>query len=172
MTAVEEPIIGKVRSPGDAAAVTELVWEFFDYLRRDFPDRAEMIDKYLEVQDVAGELADLLNRFTPPEGECLLARLGEHAVGTLMLKRVGSDVCEMNRMWVRPEARGQGLGRRLIDGVCDAAREMGFQVMKLEALDERIPAVPLYAKMGFETDPERSSYAQADPRVIAMRKVL
>lgn len=152
--------------------MTALVWEFFDYLKRDFPDRREMIDRYLEVQDVAGELADLLTRFTPPNGQCLLARLDGRAVGTLMLKRASDTVCEMNRMWVRPEGRGQGIGRALIEGLCDEARAMGFRIMKLEALDERIPAVPLYAKSGFLTDPDRSPYAKDDPRVIAMKKVL
>ncbi len=152
--------------------MTELVWEFFDYLRRDFPDRAEMIETYLEAQDVAGELADLLNRFTPPNGACLLAHRDGRPLGTLMLKRAGQTTCEMNRMWVRPEARGAGLGRALIDRLCDTARDMGFDQMKLEALDERIPAVPLYHKIGFVTDPERSAYAQEDLRVIALKKHL
>ncbi len=161
-----------VRSPNDAEAVCELVWEFFDYLRRDFPDRAAMIEKYLEVQDVAGELAELLQRFVPPRGECILARLDGAPIGTLMLKSVNEDTCEMNRMSVRPTARGRGVGRALIDGLCDRAREMGFSIMKLEALDERIPAVPLYHKMGFVTDTERSAYTQHDTRIIAMKKTL
>lgn len=160
--------IAPVRTENEVKAVAVLVWEFFDYLRRDFADRAEMIDTYLEVQDVAGELDALLDRFTPPAGECLLARLSGAPVGTLMLKRRDRETCEMNRMWVRPEARGHGIGRRLIADLMAAARGMGFRVMKLEALDERIPAVPLYAKMGFRTDHDRSSYAQSDPRVIAM----
>lgn len=164
--------IDTVRTDPQAEAVTELVWEFFDYLRRDFPDRAGMIERYLEVQDVAGELADLLNRFTPPKGECLLAHRDGHPVGTLMLKRVNETTCEMNRMWVRPEARGAGVGRDLVLRLCDEARNMGFTLMKLEALDERIPAVPLYHKMGFVTDPDRSSYAQDDLRIIALKRPL
>ena len=161
-----------MRSPADSEAVCNLVWEFFDYLKRDFPDRADNIENYLEVQNVAGELAELLQRFVPPSGECLLARLEGRPIGTLMLKKVSDDTCEMNRMWVRPEARGLGVGRGLIDALCDRARDMGLQYMKLEALDERIPAVPLYHKMGFVTDPERSSYAQQDARVIALKKTL
>ncbi len=164
--------IDTVRTDADAAAVTELVWEFFDYLKRDFPDRREMIEKYLVVQDVAGEMAELLVRFTPPKGECLLARLDGKAVGTLMLKRVSDTVCEMNRMWVRPEGRGKGIGRALIERLCAEARVMGFECMKLEALDERIMAVPLYEKSGFVTDPDRSDYAREDLRIIAMKKVL
>ncbi len=164
--------IEKVRSEDKADAVTAMVWEFFDYLKRDFSDRAEMIDTYLKAQDVAGEMADLLNRFTPPNGEVLLASLNDAPVGTLMLKRRDDTVCEMNRMWVRPEGRGHGVGRRLIEDLMAAAREMGFRTMKLEALDERITAVPLYEKMGFRTDPDRSSYAQTDPRVIAMKRAL
>lgn len=164
--------IRTVRTPEDAEKVTELVWEFFDYLKHSFPDRAEMIARYLAVQDVAGELADLLARFTPPNGECLLAEADESPVGTLMLKRVSDDICEMNRMWVRSEGRGLGVGRGLVERLFDEAREMGFSVMKLEALDERIPAIPLYTRLGFETDPDRSSYAQEDLRVVAMKRML
>lgn len=165
-------VIDTVRTDEDATAVTELVWEFFDYIKRDFPDRREMIEKYLVVQDVAGEMAEVLVRFTPPRGLCLLAKLDGRAVGTLMLKRVSDTVCEMNRMWVRPEGRGKGIGRALIDRLCAEARGMGFTLMKLEALDERIMAVPLYEKAGFVTDPDRSAYAREDLRVIAMKKVL
>ncbi|MGI9388942.1 MAG: GNAT family N-acetyltransferase [Boseongicola sp.] len=161
-----------VRSPVDAEAVRELVWEFFDYLRYDFPDRGEMIDKYLQVQNVAAELAELLQRFVPPDGECLLALLDGKPVGTLMLKRIDDDICEMNRMWVKSEARGRGAGRELIEALCDRAREMNFQFMRLEALDERIPAVPLYQKLGFVTNPDRSPYATQDQRVIALIKTL
>ena len=161
-----------MRSPEDADAVSELVWEFFDYLRVDFPDRAEMIDKYLDVQDVAGELEELLQRFVPPNGECLLASRDGKPIGTLMLKTVDDDTCEMNRMWVKPEARGLGVGRGLIEALCDRARQMGFKLMKLEALDERILAVPLYKKLGFVTDVDRSPYATQDPRVISLIKLL
>ncbi len=164
--------ISAVRSTADAKVVADLVWEFFDYLKRDFSDRSETIDTYLRVQDVAGELDDLLGRFTPPQGEVLLARLGDAPVGTLMLKRRDAETCEMNRMWVRPEGRGHGVGRRLIEELMRAARDMGFKTMKLEALDERVMAVPLYERMGFQTDPDRSSYAQEDPRVIAMKRAL
>ena len=161
-----------VRTRTDAESVCELVWEFFDYLRHEFPEHAENIEKYLEVQNVAVELSELLQRFVPPKGECLLARLDGNPIGTLMLKKVRNDTCEMNRMWVRPEARGLGVGRELINVLCEQAREMGFRFMKLEALDERIPAVPLYHKMGFVTDLDRSPYAQRDPRIVALIKNL
>lgn len=161
-----------VRTKADADAVAELVWEFFDYLKREFADRRDAIESYLVVQDVAGELSDLLSRFTPPVGICLLARNEGRPVGTLMLKRKDDATCEMNRMWVRPEARGKGLGRELIERLCDEARAMKFKWMKLEALDERIPAVPLYKACGFVTDPDRTPYARIDTRVIAMKKEL
>jgi ribosomal protein S18 acetylase RimI-like enzyme len=176
ITTVDMPQAGTeicaARSPADADAVCELVWDFFDYLKHDFQDRAEEIERYLEVQDVAGELSELLQRFTPPSGECLLTSLNGNPVGTLMLKRVSDDICEMNRMWVKSEARGHGIGRSLIEALCDRARDMGFQFMKLEALDERILAVPLYHKLGFVTDPDRSDYAMKDARIIALIKTL
>ena len=95
-----------VRTADEAADVAEMVWEFFEFLRGRYPERRASIDTYLQVQDVAGELARLTERFTPPHGECLLARLDGRPVGTLMLKRVTAKLCEMNRMYVRPSARG------------------------------------------------------------------
>lgn len=58
--------------------------------------------------------------------------------------------CELVKMYLLPEARGIGLGRTLIEKCLETAREMGFQQVYLETLDELHLALKIYAKFGFE----------------------
>ena len=58
--------------------------------------------------------------------------------------------CELVKMYLLPEARGIGLGRTLIGKCLEIAREMGFQQVYLETLDELHLALKIYAKFGFE----------------------
>lgn len=58
--------------------------------------------------------------------------------------------CELVKMYLLPEARGIGLGRTLIEKSLETAKEMGFQQVYLETLDELHFALKIYAKFGFE----------------------
>ncbi|MEM6636435.1 MAG: GNAT family N-acetyltransferase [Pseudomonadota bacterium] len=162
----------RVRTAADVAAVTDLVWEFFAYLKAAFPAQRGEIDRYLATYDVAGELADLTTHFAPPSGECLLARIGGAPAGVVMMRRISDRLCELNRMWVRDTARGRGVGRALCERLMDLARDMGFSEMRLETLNRDIPAIPLYEKLGFGPDPEPTVYARANPQIVSMRRVL
>ena len=84
-------------------------------MRATFPERAAAIDAYLIAQDFEGQLAAFRGHFNPPRGECLLARLDGAPVGVVMLKPYAAGVCELNRMYVVPAARGRGVGRRLCE---------------------------------------------------------
>lgn len=172
-TAVAETVeIVPVRSAADAAAVADMVWEFFGWLQDAYPAQRAEVRRYLDHYDVAGELAALPERFTPPAGECLIARLDGAPVGTLMLKRVDAALCELNRMYVRPEGRGRGIARALCERLMDAARAMGFREIRLETLNPDIPALPLYRALGFLPDPTPTAYAAADPRIVSLRRPL
>ena len=63
---------------------------------------------------------------------------------------LGAGVCELVKVYLRPAARGTGLGRRLIERSLAWAREAGFQRVYLETLPELTQAVPLYERLGFE----------------------
>ena len=62
---------------------------------------------------------------------------------------LGEDVCELVKVYLRPQVRGTGLGRRLIEQCLDWARDAGFRQVYLETLPELTQAVPLYERMGF-----------------------
>lgn len=142
-------VIEAARDGEQAAAVEEMAWEFIGWLNERYPERREAIARYLREQKFAEQIGDLLTHYTPPRGECLLARLDGAAVGILMLKDVGGGTCEMNRMFVRPAARGSGAGRALVTGLIERAVGMGFRRMVLGALTRHHEALALYTGMGF-----------------------
>jgi putative acetyltransferase len=78
--------------------------------------------------------------------------LGGAGIGPL----AGCDdpaVCELRKMFLLPEGRGIGMGRRLLDLCLDAARHRGFRRIYLETLEQMVQARYLYEKYGFEPLP-------------------
>lgn len=144
--------ITHVRTETDAAEVRLLVAEFFDWLRDRYPDDLAMIDSYFANQDIDGQMRNLLVLFAPPHGDCLLARLDGEAAGIVMTKPNAPGTCEMNRMFVRPGARGHGIGQALVAEILTAARDLGYARMLLAAGPRHTEAVALYHKFGFQQD--------------------
>ncbi|MGR3724013.1 GNAT family N-acetyltransferase [Abyssibius alkaniclasticus] len=162
-------LIDPARSDDDIAEVTRLAWEFVAFLKDRYPERIAQIDEYLERQRFVQMLADFRSYFNPPKGECVLARLEGVGVGIVMLKPVQGELCEMNRMFVTPKARGYGVGRRLCTTLFDRARALGYRQMRLGALDRHDEALGLYRSLGFEPDPEPDEHAANVPGVISLR---
>ncbi|MCG6904548.1 MAG: GNAT family N-acetyltransferase [Rhodobacter sp.] len=129
----------------------------------------ELIDAYIAQQDIAGQLANFDAHFTPPHGECFLALADDSPVGIVMIRPNGTGVCELNRMYVAPEARGLGIGRRLCLMAVDEARALGYQTVVLSALYRHVEALPLYESLGFIRCQPPSGYDPDDERYIHMR---
>ena len=89
----------------------------------------------------------------PPTGTFLVAYLGDDAVGCGGLKTLAPGLGEVKRMYVAPEARGRGLGRRLLAALEDAARDLGLRALRLDT-NERMPeARRLYETSGYRAIP-------------------
>lgn len=161
----------RVRTETDAAEVRLMVAEFFDWMRDLYPEGAESIAAYWNKQDMPTQLRDLLKIFAPPKAECLLARLNGEAVGIVMTKPHSGDMCEMNRMFVRPAARGHGVGRALVGALLDAARDLGYKRMMLAGGTRHTEALSLYHSLGFVHDPSLPDTGSGDVEVRMIREL-
>ena len=100
-------------------------------------------------QNFEAELAGLPGAYAVPQG-CLLIAWGDgQALGCVGLRALEPDLCEMKRLYLRPAARGQQLGRRLAQAICVQAKASGYRAIRLDTLPSMSAARGLYAAMGF-----------------------
>ena len=86
---------------------------------------------------------------TPPAGLLLLARLDDRAVGCGALRLHGREPAEIKRMWVAPEARGLGLGRRMLEALEREAATSGARTARLETNRALVEAIAMYREAGY-----------------------
>lgn len=150
-------IIREVKSAG----------EELDSIRVLFREYEESLGENLCFQGFEEELINPLLKYGPPHGVIFLALWNFEAVGCVALYPLQeSGVCEMKRLYVKPNHRGAGTARTLVALLIDKARELGYHTMKLDTLSRLQPAIQLYKNFGFrETSPY---YENPIPDVVYM----
>jgi GNAT superfamily N-acetyltransferase len=95
-------------------------------------------------------------------GRIFLAFAGHEAVGCCALL-IGHDQFEVAKMAVTKSWQRGGIGRKLLQAVIEAAREMGATRLFLETNHVMTPAIRLYESLGFQHIPHvPSPYARSD----------
>ncbi|MFC0181570.1 Acetyltransferase (GNAT) family protein [Pseudarcicella hirudinis] len=108
----------------------------------------------LRFQHFDTELETLHQVYGPPKGCIILAKTETQTAACIALKPIGEGICEMKRLFVKPEFRGRKLGKILVEELIDFARKAGYHSMKLDTLRSLGEAIKLYRSFGFtETEP-------------------
>jgi ribosomal protein S18 acetylase RimI-like enzyme len=102
-------------------------------------------------QNVDKELAELPGEYAPPSGRLFLANENDQTAGCVGLRKIGDGIGEMKRLYVRPDFRGQGLGRTLTETILQEAREIGYRRVRLDTLPGKMDqAIAMYRSLGFK----------------------
>ena len=121
------------------AAVRELFLEYANSLNFNFC-----------FQSFEKELACLPGDYVFPEGMLLLVLADEQPAGCVALHKLEEGICEMKRLYVRPQFRGTGLGSQLVHSVINSAVTLDYLRMRLDTVAaEMQDAVRMYRRLGF-----------------------
>jgi putative acetyltransferase len=115
-----------------------------------FEEYANSLDFDLAFQDFQEELTTLPGEYAPPKGSLLLAKHENKVDGCVALRELSDGVCEMKRLYVKPQFRGLGVGKSLAEAVIEEARKIGYNRMRLDTAPSMKAARMLYASLGFK----------------------
>ncbi|MBU1742264.1 MAG: GNAT family N-acetyltransferase [Proteobacteria bacterium] len=101
----------------------------------------------MDAEGLDRDLADLAEGYQA--GGLLLLTHEGRAVGCLGLRRLGSRVGEIKRMYLRPAHRGRGLGKLLLECALLMAKAVGFSRLMLDTRQDLTAANSLYERFGF-----------------------
>jgi putative acetyltransferase len=99
------------------------------------------------------EVLNMSQHYTPDNQRLyLVARMNGQIVGGCGVAPFGSrsDVCELRKLYVLPEARGFGVGQRISELCVQFARDMRFTYCYLDTLRSMVAAIRLYEKIVFK----------------------
>jgi len=139
-------------TPSDATAVAGELAAYLRFLELD-PD----------PEDLDHDVAAWQREYDGSSGVLLVVESADGSVvGTAGVRLLGAGTGELKRMWLRPECRGLGLGRRLMDACLAEARALGCCVLRLDSRRRLTAALALYRAFGFREIADYNANPRAD----------
>lgn len=130
---------------------------------------AELLGRYDGVAG-SGGLPDP-SVFEPPNGTFLVGWEDGEPVACGGVGRYDESTAEIRRMYVRPAARGRGLSRRVLEGLEEEARRLGYALVRLETGNLQVEAIGLYVSAGYGPIERYGPFAD-DERSVCFEKRL
>jgi len=119
-----------------------------------------LLKAYFKDQDFLSEIDAMPKGYEPPDGIYLVAYVDNEAAGTIALKRLEDDICEMKRLFVKAKFQGLGLGRKLAEELILEAKKLRYTKMRLDnSRSVMAKAIMLYESLGFyEIEPYNENF--------------
>jgi len=133
----------------DAFKITQAAADDIPAIRELFLEYAQSLGFDLCFQDFDEELATLPGKYAEPNGCLLIVKRGNEDCGCVALRKIEDGVCEMKRLYVKPDFRKHGLGKKLVERIIDEAKHRGYKLMRLDTLATMQSAIKLYKAYGF-----------------------
>lgn len=163
-----------LRRPLDGPDATKMTFRWTDGRDPDFITLCHGLDQFLN-ELVGGEenRACYLpyNRLDDIHDALVAYGADGRPAGCASFKRYGADCAEVKRVFLRPEWRGQGLGRALMEHLEERARARGYRRLVLESGEPLAAAMGLYRRLGYRVIPNYGPYRDR-PESICMKKQL
>lgn len=132
-------ILQEVESDGDYEVAIKL-----------FEEYASQIGVDLSFQNFNDEIRDIKNQYSRPDGLIFLVFNDQNdPVGCFGIRKFEEGIGELKRMYLKDEARGQGLGKRMLKDAVKAGKALGYLKMRLDTLPSMNAAIGLYKSLGF-----------------------
>ncbi|MBA4849914.1 GNAT family N-acetyltransferase [Emticicia sp. BO119] len=126
-----------------------------DEIKALFREYEKFLGVSLCFQNFEEELAKLPAKYAEPEGAIFLAKANGKSAGCVALWKLEDGICEMKRLYVKPEFQGLGFGKKLVYIIIEEAQKKGYKKMKLDTLRRLESANHLYKSLKFT---ETTSY--------------
>ena len=170
-----EPALGiaPVRSDAEVAAASQLARDFFAYMRATYPEK--------RAPRSTPTWSSRTSRASSPTSATISARRTASACWPASTAPRSASSCSSP---IRPgSASSTGCtspappaaaasAAALCEALIARARALGYREIRLDALNERVEALPLYRRLGFGPDPDPPAYARDEPGVISLRMPL
>ena len=121
---------------------------FAEYTQMLIENDREFAD-YLVLQNYDDEIKHLEHKYGAPWGRLYIALDGDMSAGCIAMRKIDEDNCEMKRLYVRPEYRGRGLAKALVNKIILDAKNIGYKHILLDTLPFLKGAITLYKSLGF-----------------------
>ncbi|MGA8180537.1 MAG: GNAT family N-acetyltransferase [Desulfobacterales bacterium] len=123
--------------------------EFVEQAKALIREYAESLEFDLGFQDFDKEMEIFPEHYASPRGCLFIAMDENHPVGCVALRDLGDGICEMKRLYVKPNYRGKNIGRLLAETVIQAAGKLDYDRMRLDTIPSMKQANVLYKALGF-----------------------
>jgi len=121
-----------------------------ELIRNLFEEYSASLGFDLDFQDFEEELVNLPGVYAPPDGRLLIAFWQEQVAGCVALRKLEDRICEMKRLYVRPQFQNLGIGRSLAEAIIEEARKIDYSRMRLDTISSMDRAKALYLSLGFK----------------------
>jgi len=129
-----------------AAQIRELFWEYLQWAN---PKLMDEFGVSFDIESLIESDMQHLDKFMPPAGRLLLGYAEGRLAGVACLKALEAGMGEIKRMFVRPESRQHGLGRKLVERLIAEAEQIGYTRLRLDSARFMQTAHRLYRSVGF-----------------------